>query len=475
MNCLSKSINRLIISLLLIVSFVAIFPQPAHAQPTTRVPGFMSQSEFVDALTGPTNLTSWSVENMGNILWGMTAFLGGVRLPNGTVQPGASQQLMLLHGYFYNNTPVSTQEYIADVGSRLNLIEPALAEYESGTVALAPTLGLWKLFRNICYVFFIVIFVVFGFMIMFRSKLNPQTVVNLQHALPKIIIGLILVTFSYAISGLIVDISEITLRVVASTFKTQYAPELGIPGGLIDKLTNPEHCGTSCDPKTDYENIFSIMLPLYTVGEVANAIQDTLNSLAATLESQLGALGTIAGAIVGLIFSLSIIQAIFKSFFMLLSSYVNIILATILSPFVFLGSSIMGNQAISSWAKSFLANVLVFPLSFSLLLLAAIFAHNPATGSVTKWNTIKGVDKFSWFPAPLGLYWSADSSGAAKTFDIGLINQLIAFGIIISVPKTLEIIKGALEGKGAPGVGAEIGQTVMRGASKIPILGSVLN
>ena len=35
-------------------------------------------------------------------------------------------------------------------------------------------------------------------MIMFRSKLNPQTSVSIQLALPKIVVSLILVTFSYA-------------------------------------------------------------------------------------------------------------------------------------------------------------------------------------------------------------------------------------------------------------------------------------
>ena len=51
----------------------------------------------------------------------------------------------------------------------------------------------------------VIILIAAGFMIMFRVKINPQTVVSLQTMIPKLVITLLLVTFSYAIAGLVID------------------------------------------------------------------------------------------------------------------------------------------------------------------------------------------------------------------------------------------------------------------------------
>ena len=62
-----------------------------------------------------------------------------------------------------------------------------------------------KAFRNFAYVLITLLFIIMGLMIMFRVKIDPRTVVSFQSALPKIIMALILVTFSYAIVGLLID------------------------------------------------------------------------------------------------------------------------------------------------------------------------------------------------------------------------------------------------------------------------------
>ena len=41
---------------------------------------------------------------------------------------------------------------------------------------------------------------------MFRVKINPQTVVSLQTMIPKLIITMLLVTFSFAIAGFVIDL-----------------------------------------------------------------------------------------------------------------------------------------------------------------------------------------------------------------------------------------------------------------------------
>lgn len=496
-----KRLLKLILVPLLSLSLFLSTISPAFAQ--SRLPGFMSQGDFVEALTSnQQNLTSWGMENLGGLIWGASALIGGVRFPDGTFQMGALQELTILQAKIYESKPISGQEYLADVGSRLGLAKPAYAQ-GVGFRAMEPVLGLWTTFRNISYLFFIVIFVALGFMIMFRSKLNPQTVISIQMALPKIIVGLVLVTFSYAISGFIIDLSDLTLKVVAAAF-SDYANLSDQSTGIIPRLTNVYKCigpdansdGTCIDPANEtkgYANIFTIMIPLLNVTGIASAIQDAITTVSDQLSAALGTFAFLAGGIVSLILNLAMLQAIFKTFFMLLTSYVSIILSTISSPFVFLGSALFGSQTISGWFKGFLANALVFPVSFTLLLLAAIFLHYaPISTSGNPWYTSRGPsasgakENFSWYPAPLGIFWEnqLDSNGnvvidpstgkAAKAFNLQLINYMIAFGIVLSVPRTLEIVKGVVEGKGAPGVGAEIGQTIQQSASKIPIVGSLI-
>jgi len=129
----------------------------------------------------------------------ITTTKAGAYVPGGAIKSMASLITSL------SSPPVSTNEYFAYLGRKLNLVSPVYAQ-GFGYEALNSLLNLWNAFKNISYVFFIIVFVITGFAIMFRAKIDPQTVINMQNALPRIVIGLILVTFSYAIAGLFVDL-----------------------------------------------------------------------------------------------------------------------------------------------------------------------------------------------------------------------------------------------------------------------------
>ena len=78
---------------------------------------------------------------------------------------------------------------------------------------------LWTQIRNITYIFFMIIFIVVGFMIMFRSKIGGQTLITLGNSLPNIILALIGVTFSFAIAGLIIDIGGVIMVILVDIFE----------------------------------------------------------------------------------------------------------------------------------------------------------------------------------------------------------------------------------------------------------------
>jgi len=108
--------------------------------------------------------------------------------------------------------PVSSGQYIAHLSSNFGIAKPALAQTAGyGFSALVTVLPLWEAMRNIVYVFFVLIFLFIGIGIMFRLHIDPRTVMTIQNSLPKIVVGLILVTLSYAIAGFLVDMMYVSM------------------------------------------------------------------------------------------------------------------------------------------------------------------------------------------------------------------------------------------------------------------------
>ena len=68
---------------------------------------------------------------------------------------------------------------------------------------------------------------------MLRLKIDPRTVMTIQNQIPKIIIGLILVTLSFAIAGLLIDIMWIAIYLFYNVFS-------GIQGVDVTSLS-PQH------------------------------------------------------------------------------------------------------------------------------------------------------------------------------------------------------------------------------------------
>ena len=61
----------------------------------------------------------------------------------------------------------------------------------------------WKIVRNLSLSVFSLIVLGVGIMMINRSRVNPQTVVTIQYALPKIILSLVFIVFSYPIGAVI--------------------------------------------------------------------------------------------------------------------------------------------------------------------------------------------------------------------------------------------------------------------------------
>ncbi len=170
-----------------------------------------------------------------------TPMLSSIDTSGGLIGAGGS----LLTG-MYTNPPLIIGDYLASVGKELGIVKEANAQVGgSGSRILNPVLELWQLSRNIAYLFMIIIFIIVGLMVMLRHKINPQTVISIQAAIPSLIIGLILITFSYFLAALITDIAFVGTDMVGYYF--QIAQQKPQPNTLTQAL--------------ETKNVFSLFAP----------------------------------------------------------------------------------------------------------------------------------------------------------------------------------------------------------------------
>ncbi len=302
---------------------------------------------------GKANLGDLSVKTLTYSLTEFGCMLGGEKIScdkydeTGKLvsNPGVYSQLASLVGQIYQNPPANTQMYVADVMQdlKMGVAQPAYAQ-GIGFSALNPILQVWKTLRNIAYFFFVIIFVVIGFMIMFRQKISGQAVVTAQQAIPNIIVALLLVTFSYAIAGLLIDMMYLIMFLI---------------GGLFGKMNLIDG------------NVFQITGQLITGG----AATDGANAVGKFVESALGGgvvgtiaswLGSISAAIIILIV---LVFNAFKLFFGLLKTYVELIINIAFAPIVLMMGAIPGNNPVGPWLKNIIGNLAVFPVILCLLVI----------------------------------------------------------------------------------------------------------
>lgn len=248
----------------------------------------------------------------------------------------------------YSNPPASSKEYLADMQRNLGVAKPAYAQ-GVGFSGLSNLLPLWKASRNLAYIFFFLAFVYIGLAIMFRVKISPQAAITVQNALPKLVIALILVTFSYAIVGLMVDLIYILINLgVLAFYQT----------GLARR--------TLVEEQNFYTNLgFFDTLGLILGGTgrglfIGSPILAVVTLLATVFAAFM------SNGVILLIIGVLILFMVFKIFLSLLISYAHIIIATILGPIqiVFSTFSISPKKeggGVGAWLNNLLANILVFP------------------------------------------------------------------------------------------------------------------
>lgn len=323
---------------------------------------------------------------------------------------GAITGLFSMIGEFYKHPPAETSVYIADLVESAGFAPPAYAQ-GLGFASLSPILDLWKMFRNVAYFFFIGAFIVIGFMIMFRYKIAGQTAVTAQQAIPSVIISLVLVTFSYAIAGLLVDLMYLTMFMM-----------LGIFGDLLSNL--PQVGGKAFESGVLSANILDVggalFKGIWDGGLSRNVVSDSLDAVASGnnwLNRQLAIGG---GIIISLIITIAVLIGVFKLFFELLKSYFSIVVAVIMSPILLMMGAIPGKNTFTPWLKGIIGNLAAFP---TVLLALIMFAKFTEVGTST-----------GGFMPPFLI-----GSGAA-----GMIGPMLGLATILALPEIVKKVKESL-------------------------------
>ncbi len=307
--------------------------------------------------------------------------------------------------------PVSSVDYLAYVGNNLkknHVVDSAYAATPGyGFGGLAPILPIWKAFRNIAYMLFAIAFVMYGVMIMFRIRVDGKTAATITLAIPKLITTLLLITFSYAIVGLLVDLSTVASALLIDVLRV---------GKII---------------KDPIEGVVRGSSGLGSWGMIGSFLINTLSSIIISpfivFNLLLGGFFSATWAWVGIVLSLAtgigeaiaiilviaVIWSYIKLILKLFQSYLSIIVSLVFSPIILLGNVMPGSKAFSGWIMGILGNLSTFPaaaflltLSYALMMQPVVNAFPNANLGVVSlapsggngWTTAAGTGTNMWAP-----------------------------------------------------------------------------
>ncbi len=294
--------------------------------------------------------------------------------PNGTVKnAGAVMLLAQVTGDVASmQIPLSTELYLAN----MNPFKDISAADGLGDLTQPNKnriFEIWKNARDAAYVLSIVILVIVGFLIMLRAKLDPKTAVNLTNSLPKIIAMLLLITFSLAISGLIIDAGRLIMQLGLSIL-----PNIGFND--IGRLF--------------LNTIFVLFVPILVLLVVAGPI---------------GLVAALAGLIIFLLLLIVIFIICTIILFKLVIRYAKFLLSVMFAPLVILALPLPGGgKIVSDFFKRQFAYMLTIPITVILIEIAYLIASScipspfsggiaggPATGLGAAANPCGGVPNAS--------------------------------------------------------------------------------
>jgi hypothetical protein len=351
----------------------------------------------------------------------------------------------------YTVPPANTMAAIQDFGQSLGFIPKNTYAQGIGFNGLSPLLPIWKAFRNIAYALLAALMIVIGFMVMLRKKIDPKTVVTVQNALPRIVLTLFLITFSYAIVGFMIDLMYVAILAMFAIFKSAgllpplagifnaTTPLGGSLGGLVG-IDTPEKLYTQGGLLQNITNFnFDSMKLLFgqatTLGTGALVIGATILGVLGLVGGNVLAVGLLGLSVPLVAFLIAVAQLLLmiKLFILFLGAYVKIIISLITAPFHILFEVIPGSTAFSDWFKNLIVNIVAFPIGALMFMLAAVFIKlSDGTGTI----------------------WSPPYASFLNN-NIASVGSWVALGLLFAIPSVVAQVQEVLKAKPLVGAGPE--------------------
>ncbi|MGH9857183.1 MAG: hypothetical protein ACRD4B_04990, partial [Acidobacteriota bacterium] len=285
-----------------------------------------------------------------------------------------------------------------------------------GFCGLQPIFLLWATFRDMAYALLTLAFIFLALGVMLRFRIDPRTVMTLQNQIPRVIISILLITFSYAIVGVLIDImwtvTYTGINVITNSSKAQVAYDCSGDddvGPLGEKasfrlLDNPVSFANTIflsDCKgIDNGGINS------GIFELASNVNSAFGALVKNIIANLffgnetpdcgltnpfdcfeEAVLWIIGLIVQIIIIVALLIALFRLWFVLIKTYISLLIFIILGPVYIVFGLIPGRpMGFEKWIRLIFAHLAAFPLVAFILVLGRVLTDaipiNPPPESV---------------------------------------------------------------------------------------------
>lgn len=315
---------------------------------------------------------------------------------------------------------------------------------------------LWSKMRDVAYIAFVLVMIVVGFMIMFRNKIGGQALVTLGNTIPNVIVSLVLVTFSFAIAGIVIDLGGVVISLLNSLFEGKAVAISNIPQLM----------------SVFYHGLGSTISGLST--SLISSITSSPVKIISTAILMLSGVGVFAGAAIGAVGILVILIAIgivlygaIKLIIMLYKTYFELLLNVVIGPLQIMLGTFPGNEAVRmNWFLGIVRNVLVFPIAFFIL---NVPVYLDSIGKLT----------FNLPNSLTGVAVTTATTGSASLTTSGALGLITMFVIRVFIllyacqaPKFAEAILPPVQ-TNASKAAAEAWGNAKASMSKIPLLGGM--
>lgn len=337
---------------------------------------------------------------------------------------------------FNDNRKLSGVNYLSNKLYNYNIIPEAKAQ-GFGYTALNPVQKYWSGARDIAYALTVLVVVVFAFMIMFRIKISPQVVISVQSSLPKVFGALILITFSYAIAGFMIDLMYVIGGVFALLIKTGQFSTQDITAIYKDIF-----------PSNQTGMYFLFHMMWYAIFFL---IATLINMIAVTVSFGQFLPGTAFSIISILLVVWILILALwytFKATWVLIKTLISVYINIITAPLQFALGVFVPSMGFGMWFKKIMADLLVFPVTGLFMFFAwrlMWLSYSFGLKAIANENILARIIELlvDWIGTDANLFdtlWVPEILGFGQTTS-GFLVLLMSFGIIAAVPKVPDILK----------------------------------